>query len=436
LALLVEIAADVDAKQHQGTGPGRALELIVAHVHHGLRGAAADEDAELVRNLSRQWHLPFNLLRIDVHRERSLSGGNLMAVARRLRYDALFALARAHSATLIATGHTADDRAETLLLNLARGAGPRGLAALRARRDDGVIRPLIDTRRFLLREWLRSQRIPWREDLSNEDRRYRRIRIREELIPWMETNLNSQAVDNLARTARILDELEAATTSAAEMICGQALRPSYPWEKRLDRAILSHHPISLQTLVVRRAAQLLTQDSCGLPLDRIDAALQSGRTRQLSSRIDLRIGADHLALRDRWFRVDTIAETPLRVGSSLEISGWRFDLYWGAPRERCDRWILQTDQITQPLRVRSRLPGDRFRPAGGVGTRKISRYMIDQSIPVEIRAGIPLILDHDGILWVVGHAGASRLAHPPKGDRVLHIQVTPPKWYTELEILP
>ncbi len=413
-----------------------SANLLIAHVHHGLRGEHADRDAALVRQLARNWGIDYRGCRVDPRTRQARAGGNLMAIARDLRYAALFAIAEEADAQLVATGHTADDRAETLLLNLARGAGPRGLAALRAKRADGVIRPLIDTRRSTLRHWLRDRAIPWREDASNQDRNYRRVRVRKELTPWLEEHLNPRVVENLARTARILDELEQAAAHGAALLYRQALLPSLPWQKRLSRTALAHHPISMQAMVVRLAVEALTGDCSGTLLGRIGTALRRDESRELSARVKLVSSANALTVVDRNFRVDAIPQTPLSTKTPLEIHGWRFSLGWRRPQGVRNRWVLEAGGIHPPVSVRSRLPGDRFQPAGGAGTRKIGRYMIDKNIPSEIRAGIPLVVDRKGIVWVVGFASDRRVSRPLAHERVLCIHVTPPKWYPEPEILP
>jgi tRNA(Ile)-lysidine synthase len=158
--------------------------LHVAHVRHLLRGASAERDADGSGRLAERLGLPFLDLTADVPSGRA-KGESLEAAARRLRYAALLGAAAGLGGALVATGHTLDDQAETVLLNLARHAG-RARGGIRERRPDGVVRPLLPFRREELRAFLRVQGMEWREDETNRDTRLLRNRIRLETLPGLE----------------------------------------------------------------------------------------------------------------------------------------------------------------------------------------------------------------------------------------------------------
>jgi len=158
------------------TGQELGLELGVAHVHHGVRGPEADEDAAFCQKLAADFRLPFFLDRLPPPPQ----GVSKEAWWRQQRYRKLQARQQEFAAAAVATGHTLDDQAETVLLKLLRGAGPRGVAGIR-RRWDFVIRPLLDFRRHQLREYLRQLGQPFREDSSNwvadRPRTFLRLRV-------------------------------------------------------------------------------------------------------------------------------------------------------------------------------------------------------------------------------------------------------------------
>ncbi|WP_438005584.1 tRNA lysidine(34) synthetase TilS [Sorangium sp. So ce321] len=186
---------------------------VVAHgVDHGLRAAAAAE-LSLARDLAERLGVPFSTTRVDV-----APGANLQARARAARFAALAAASAAHGARAIATGHTADDRAETLLLRLLRGAGPRGLAvlppraplsrdlageALGAAAEVELIRPLLQARRADVLAHLDRHRLVFAEDPSNADPRFTRVRVRRELLPLLE-DLSPAIVEHLCALSDML----------------------------------------------------------------------------------------------------------------------------------------------------------------------------------------------------------------------------------------
>ena len=159
----------------------RGLRVVAAHVAHGLRGEAGERDALLAARLAADLGVPFALRPVDV-KGRRRTGESLEAAARRERYAALLALAREIGPdTRVATGHTADDQAETVLLNLHRHAG-RTRGGIRAERADGVVRPLLPFSRAELRAFLSSRGIAWREDETNENEALLRNRIRHQFL--------------------------------------------------------------------------------------------------------------------------------------------------------------------------------------------------------------------------------------------------------------
>ncbi|MEO8603467.1 MAG: tRNA lysidine(34) synthetase TilS [bacterium] len=177
------------------------VELIAAHVNHRLRGAESDADQVCAAAAAAHLGIPFVHADLGAQRQR---GGNLEARARALRYAALHELATAHSCERIATGHTLDDQAETVLLRLIRGSGVGGLAGIRPRRRDGVIRPLIDCRRAAVAQAVRAAGLEARFDRSNADLRFLRTHVRERVLPLL-VELNpsiAAACANLAGAAR------------------------------------------------------------------------------------------------------------------------------------------------------------------------------------------------------------------------------------------
>ncbi len=188
--------------------------VLFAHgVDHGLRPEASlelDAAAEFARTLD----VPFNRTSIDVAK-----GGNLQARARRGRYDALEAAARVVSASVIATGHHADDRAETVLIRLLRGSGPLGLAALPPRSSPSAssslprIRPFVRATRQAILDHGARHAIPFARDPSNSDARYLRSRVRSELLPLLKT-LSPNIVEHLCALA---DQLQATRGEATHI---------------------------------------------------------------------------------------------------------------------------------------------------------------------------------------------------------------------------
>jgi tRNA(Ile)-lysidine synthase len=206
--------------------PKLGLSLVAHGVDHGLR-AEATAELELAARLAEAWRVPFSRTQVDV-----AEGGNLQARARAARYEALEAAQRALSAEFIATAHHADDRAETVLLRLLRGAGPRGLAVLPARAGTRI-RPLIRARRADVELHLERHHILPATDPSNRDPRFLRVRVRQELLPLL-SELSPGIVAHLTGLADAL--VSSVSSESGE---GPPRRPGVPELGRAHMAQLS-----------------------------------------------------------------------------------------------------------------------------------------------------------------------------------------------------
>ncbi len=181
------------------------VTLKVVHFNHVLRGAESEADVVFVSQLADALELEFLAAREDVRAEATRQGWNLEDAARRMRYAFFDRVISEGKATHIAVAHTADDQAETLLAHLIRGTGPTGLAGIYPVAG-AIVRPLLGTRREILREYLRANDQGWREDSSNRDIRRTRARIREQLLPVLERDFSGAIVGHLGELARFARE--------------------------------------------------------------------------------------------------------------------------------------------------------------------------------------------------------------------------------------
>jgi tRNA(Ile)-lysidine synthase len=208
----------------------RSGRLVFAHLNHGLRGTESDADEAFVIDLAAQIPgVEICHVRIDVAAEAARTGMNLEATARRLRYDWLAQVARERGITRVATGHTADDQAETVLHRLLRGTGLQGLRGIAGRRalapDVELVRPILDVTRVDVLAFLHSLGQSFREDSSNRDLRHTRNRIRHELLPLLAGQFNPAIVAVLGRLAAQAEEAFRDEESAASRLLTAAELP-------------------------------------------------------------------------------------------------------------------------------------------------------------------------------------------------------------------
>jgi len=213
-------------------------KIVAAHLDHCTRNGASREDADFVRGLCRKWGIICEVLTVDVHalRER---GESFEMAGRRFRYRHFEDTARAYGAPFIALGHNADDVVETQMMNLARGSGIAGLRGIPERRGN-IVRPVIDFGRAELREILKENSVPWREDYTNDEDCYARNKVRNVLIPWIKENLNP-------RFERVMKGL---ASEAAEDAEEKERRAAFEIEKISSSEIFLSRPIFAKSLKI------------------------------------------------------------------------------------------------------------------------------------------------------------------------------------------
>ena len=429
----------------------------VAHLNHGLRSAAG-EDEEFCRTLADAAGLPFRSERVDVRGLAAQRGVSIEDAGRQARYAFFERVAHELDADAIATGHTRDDQAETFLLRLIRGAGPRGLGGIhpsvslptsapqarhaglptvapQARR--WVIRPLLGIGRDELREYLASMGQPFREDESNRDVSIPRNRVRHELIPLLRERFSPAIVDVLAREATIArQDEERLHAEAIDLARSIVLTSRTGASVEVDVEALRSLPDALAVRVARLALERLAPDRF-VGFDQIDRLLdmvEMGASGSLSlpgQHAERRGGRIHLSRAPfKPFSNSFRVSLSIPGEAVLPDQGWAVSAELGSdPRLRGSAGsdptrpflgaVVDTAQVTLPLAVRSRRPGDRVRPLGMGGRgKKLQDLLVDRKVARAERDALPLVVDGtDRIVWVVGEPVAEdfRVTGPSQG---------------------
>jgi tRNA(Ile)-lysidine synthase len=391
-----------------------SLRLHAVHVHHGLRGADADRDADFSRALAAQLGLPFHLERVALPApgERGSAWEGLEGEARRVRHAALVARATALGAGRIATGHTADDQAETVLMRLLQGAGPRGLGGIAPVRG-AYVRPLLECRRAAIEAHLAARGLTWVEDATNRDPAFLRNRIRHDLLPFLAARWDADVVAALGRGAAVaralVDDLERVAETALDRLAdGDAAALV------IDVPALRALPGDLAAEVLRRAALRMSPRGPALraaaerALRRVLAEpaprrpVRLGRVRIERSGRRLRVGGPHAPapVADRAWDVPGRLALP-EIGRALEARELAAAPGYRPPRDPAVV-AFDADHLPARLAVRARRAGDRFTPFGGPGVRRLKSFLIDAGVPRWERARVPLLEAGGEIVWVVG----------------------------------
>ncbi len=401
------------------------IELVVAHYNHGLRPEAPAEE-QFVRQMAVELGCEAVTGGDDVRAYVEENALNLEAAARELRYRFLAEAAAARGCSRIAVGHTATDVAETLLMNLLRGAGIEGLAAIAPVRDN-IIRPLIYLSREQTAEYCQAQGLDFCFDSSNADtENYHRNHIRHHLLPVLERDYGPGVVQALLRAAlTVRGELEWTDRCVREALARCRADESGPVD--LDVAEAAKLPAGLLVRVLRLACTEAGVDIRSFGWEHWQGMANIIYGEAGSGRVGLPGGMEARRQYDK-FSIGAAAEPaaePMRIAQTvLKIPG-ETNLPGGLrviidvrdepppqlPAADAACAVLDAQAAGDELYVRSVRPGDRFTPLGMTGTRKVSDFLIDEKVPAELRSGVPAVVNAaDEILWLAGYRISQRAA--------------------------
>ena len=373
------------------------LKLLAVHVHHGIRGADADADAAFAGEFGRTHDIPVIIRRCDAPGYAKEHGMSLEEAARELRYGILEEEAEKAGADAIAVAHHQDDNAETILLNLFRGSGLKGLAGIPLRRGR-IIRPLLCVGRRDIEVYLQENGESYCTDRTNEDVNFARNRIRCQILPKA-CEANAQAKEHIVKAGRIIGEADAYLRSQAEAVWDTAASEKYGEVNLLLSAFCRLEPI-LQKYVVMLALEKLSSARRDIGAVHMEAVLaladkQVGREIHLPCKI--KASREYGCIR-------------ISRGLKSESAGeWEFiqDIFPYDPSEkipenRYTKWF-DYDKIVGTVSVRNRRAGDYIGILPKGSKKTVKAFMTDEKIPRRIRDEILLVADGSHILWIVGY---------------------------------
>jgi tRNA(Ile)-lysidine synthase len=404
------------------------VAVAVLHVNHCLRGPESDLDEEFVRALALRFELPVHVLTTP------FLSGNIEQDARRARYDFFNRQIASGTCDAVATGHTLDDQAETVLYRFSRGAGTAGLSGIRPVTSSGIVRPLLELRRDEIRRWLTELSIDWREDRSNQDPGFLRNRIRLRHMPELSASLNPSLPEVLASTAawaRAEEEYWAAELYRLESL--------YLIEKP-ETILISTAPflelaVAVQRRLLRRAIERVRGSLRAIDFGHVEAIRAMMATREGSGRIqlpdlDVYRSFDWLRLAPAGIdsRLERDFEAPLAVPGRTEVV--ERDLVMEL--ELIDNPSVYNNGVQgldwercagpQELSLRNWRPGDRYQPQGRSIPEKIKTLFQEYRVPLWERRTWPVVVQAGSIVWSRRFGVASNLAAGLESRNVLTIR--------------
>lgn len=425
--------------------------LAVGHVNHCLRGEESDRDEQFVRTLARDRSLPIFAKSVDTRKHALGSRLSIESAARELRHSALSWMLESWPGDFIVTGHTQDDQAETILLHLLRGAGLDGLGGMR-RLSGHLLRPFLGIRHDTILRYLKAHGLTYRLDSSNRDTRHARNRLRSQIIPHLQA-VQPRTIEVLSRTAELLQadsdfilrEAQRAVALLDVEESDEELSASVGAWRALHPSLRGH---TLRLLLQRLRGGLADIDEAHFVTicQTIDGASGDvALTGRLPGGVAVFVNGPRFTLRCGLQQdAAPLGAIPLGVPGSVDTVVGRLSAQLNAMMEWGDferliavcgpsHALCDADAAGSILTVRSRRPGDRMRPLGAPGSRKVQDIMVDRAVPTSERQRVPVVDNGRHIVWLGGIALDQRVAVTPATKRILHLRFEPRRWERVLE---
>jgi tRNA(Ile)-lysidine synthase len=413
-----------------------SLRLAAAHVQHGIRGEEAEDDEAFVAATCRHYGLPFLSAATDAPSYCRTCRVSLETGSRLLRHSILTTFASRLCFDFIALAHQADDQAETILLNLIRGAGLRGMAGMRARRDM-FVRPLLFATRQEIEIHCRMRKLFYRMDSTNLDTSFRRNRMRWRILSNLKHEFGEHVTGSICRAGDAVREAESVMEHHAIRAFRKTVRQISPDEIALDihqflqyfkgiqKAVLIHL-FEAVPFIGRRPGRIELErllwlaeygkSGSGFPLARAVVVVKSGFSLIIQRKhgrgpvVPVEIG-----------RPVVFQEAEIRFTSKMVP--WHKDKT--VVRNNPNVAFLDGEAAEPPYALRQYRPGDWFIPLGMTGKKKLHDFFIDQKVPNYRRNHIPLFTVNRGIAWVGGLRLDERFKVTGKTKRVLKLEIEP-----------
>lgn len=425
------------------------LNLEVAHLQHGIRGEEAREDSRFVAALAQSLKLPFHLKEVSIPGIKEAAGkGNVEALARQERYRFFGAIARERKINKVATAHTLDDQAETVLMWFLRGCGAKGLAGMSplhhlASEDSDsvpaltVVRPFLGTAKAEILDYIRQRQLVYRTDKTNEDPALLRNWIRLRLLPQITGRIDPRWPARLAQEAALLRDEDGFLDRLARAELEKLRVPG-----GLERAAFSQRDLALR----RRILRLWIADNRGHL-----RGLDYGHVEEFLNLIAAGAPQARLSVPGGWelvneYKIVKLKKVPRKLKG--RCYSYRFDtsMVLNIPQAGV---MLESKRISVPpasrpaapaslmeglfdaallpdhLTVRNFRSGDRFQPLGMVGHKKVKDLLIEKKVPLSLRSVWPILLTGDEVLWIPGYGRSETAKIGPRTKEFLYVKAAP-----------
>lgn len=406
------------------------IKLFAVHLNHQFRGIDAENDARFVEQMCDEWGIPHRIETFDVPAYAKKQGLSSEEAGREIRYKLFKEVKEEIKADKIAVAHNMNDNAETILMRLARGTGLEGLKGIDPVRD-AIIRPLLEQDRPSIEAYCSQNGLIPRVDKTNFQPIYLRNKIRLELLPYMQKNINPSINEALIRLSQVVSE----ENDYMEQQTDERLKSIAQIKEGciiINSAMLMQLHPAIQKRLVRRAVENITGTLTGFEYKHFQGilALQgqgTGAAIELPKDLKAYISYENLIICKKIENHDKKCYYKLKYNNEIfvnelnsAVSVRLFDRDELSVIPKSSKTIyIDADKVKAELAIRHREAGDRFSPIGMAGSKKLKDYFIDKKIPKELRDDIMLLADGQEIVWILGSIISEKYKVTPNTQKVM-----------------
>ncbi len=410
------------------------LELNIIHLNHGLRGREADRDQEFVEKLAEEYHTRCHVKKVDVLRYVKMNRCSVEEGARYWRYQFYHEILERTGFDALAMGHQSNDQAETILDHFLRGSGVRGLGGMRFR-NGRFIRPLLLFTRQEIASYAQSRKLGYVEDSTNAELKYRRNKIRHELIPHLKEAYNPAIQDTLLKMSSIFRDAEDYLTHEAEDACRDCMKVHKKNKIVLDIHQFFKYFTAIKVYVLFSVLHKLGISDQSFHFIKISSFLnyikknRTGSKFPLISQWEVLIDHDGLVFHQLMNRD---YDYPLFLNRDYEVYDGdkifkaclieRNQLPRSYPKKSNETYV-DYEKIEEPLMLRNFRPGDRFIPFNMKGNKKLSDFFTDEKVPIHLRKHIPIVVSRGGIVGIIGYQIDDRFKITEHSQNILKMEL-------------
>ncbi|MFA9378228.1 MAG: tRNA lysidine(34) synthetase TilS [Lachnotalea sp.] len=410
------------------------ITIYIVHVEHGIRGQESIGDANYVESLAAKYNLGFRKFAYDVQAIATQKCIGIEEMGRILRYQSFNQALEEYNCNKIAVAHNKNDNVETTLLNLFRGSGLKGLSGIPPVRDN-IVRPLMCVERREIEQWLEEHQIEYRTDQTNLDDEYTRNKIRLNIIPYVQEDINKQVIAHIDNASNIICEAWEYLEYETDKVYNRCVEvdnrktiikiPDFIEEseiikKNIVRKCIGNYEIGLKDITNGHVESVLALlNNC------------VGKSIHLPNNLQVKRNYNDIMFEIYCKKKEVLSQDSINIkipgmymfeGDLFEFSMEEYEKNQIIPEKTYTKW-LDYDKIESDLQLRTRETGDYLEVNSFGGTKKLKSYFIDEKIEKEKRNRIPLLSDDNHVIWVVGYRISEKYKVNDHTKRVLKVQV-------------